>query len=101
MIIMIVTEEDKAAKDEQNIRDLFEDSRDNKWALRNTDGPPKMKAKAERAINKMKEGKAVRPDDITIEMIIALKTGTYTSRNETPMVCGTTQENKCHRLLRF
>ena len=56
------------------IKDLFEDDRGNKPVIKkNFDGPPILRAEVQNAIKTMKRGKAVGPDNISIEMIESLE----------------------------
>ena len=54
--------------------DLFKDDRDTKPEIKkNIEGPSILKEEVKAAINKMKKGKATGPDNIPIEIIVALE----------------------------
>ena len=56
------------------IEDLFEDSREEKCNInKEMDGPSILKEEVESAIRKMKLGKATGPDNIPVEIILALE----------------------------
>ena len=70
---IIVDNSDIIERWKEYTEELFWDNRSNKPALQNSqDGPKILKAEVEKAIKKMKQGKAAGPDKITTEMIKSL-----------------------------
>ena len=71
---VLMDKEDVLNRWSEYIGELFKDNRGERPAIKkNTDGPPILKAEVEAAIRKMKRGKAIGPDGIPIEIILALE----------------------------
>ena len=54
------------------IGDLFDDNRPEMPKMENKEGPPILKSEVEKALHKMKNGKALGEDQISAEMLKAL-----------------------------
>ena len=71
---MIIGKEDILSRREEYIGDLFEDDRGERPEVdREMEGPPILKDEIKSSLRRMKYGKAIGPENISVEMLDALE----------------------------